>query len=358
MKTIKLLYLVLLITFACSDDSDDLKNLNFNNQTDKIQLSEEEEITQESELFDYLKKVATDDETPNENITCIDFNYPLSIFVFDEANEFHLLSAVLNNVELSFLLENIEPEHSISISFPISATLETGEEFEINNKQELKTSIDNCLEEELIHDFNGLLQNCSFKVGLSSNYDNSYLGTIFKESNGFTELNFFDETETVIGSWTALLIEQEPHININLINTTEEISDFFNYNWKVEYLDSNSLKLTNEDRELILNQRCDENLGICTNFHYEVCEDEVDSEVSSFIFDDYVFCILDTLELNENSVVSFHEIIEDAENTINSLPTDQAYNNTENNQSIFVKIIDEDNSSDYIIEIILISTSC
>ncbi|MBC2844509.1 hypothetical protein [Winogradskyella flava] len=357
MKKTTLYYLLLiLISFSCSNDTDDIINQSFNNETGIIQLSPLEEITQGSELFQNLVQVATDKERPDHNITCINFNYPLSIFVFDANDEFTSLNAVLDDEEFSLLLESLETDFSISVSFPITAILESGEEFIINTKEELKQSIDSCLDFERVSDCNQILENCILKVGYGFTNDNPYLGGIFEESNGFTTFNF--EERNFIGSWTVFLIEDELHININLVSENSEITDYFNYDWKVTYIDENSLKLSNEDRDLVLNQRCDQDFDLCSSFYFEVCENETNTGVSDFILNDYVFCILDTLELDEDSVISFHETQEDAQNDENPVAGDQVYNNTENNQSIFVKIIDEENLSDYVVEIILISIGC
>lgn len=209
---------------------------------------------------------------------------------------------------------------------------------------------------ERIFECNQLLEDCIFKVGYSFNSENPYLGGSFVESNGLTTFTF--DVEDHIGSWTALFIEDQLYININLISENTEITDYFNHNWLVDYLDENSINLDNGERNLVLNQRCDQDFDLCVSFFFEVCENSPNSGVSDFILNEYTFCILDTLELDEEVIVSFHETQEDAENDANTIDGEQIYNNTENDQSIFVKIIDEENLSDYIVEIILISTSC
>ncbi|WP_282041164.1 hypothetical protein [Winogradskyella flava] len=357
MKKTTLYYLFLiLISFSCSNDTDDIINQSFNNETGIIQLSPDEEISKGSQLFENLLQITTSEERLDHNITCINFNYPLSIFVFDESDEFTSLNAVLDDEEFSALLESLDSNFSISVSFPITSTLESGEVFTINTKEELKESIDSCLRFERIGDCYQILENCKLKVGYGFTNENPYLGGIFEESNGFTTFNFEDVNS--IGSWTVFLIEDDLHININLVSENTEITDYFNYDWQVTYIDENSLKLSNEDRDLVLNQRCDQDFDLCSSFYFEVCENESNTAVSDFILNDYVFCILDTLELDEDSSISFHETQEDAESDENPIAGDQVYNNTENDQSIFVKIRDEENLSDYVVEIILISIGC
>lgn len=210
----------------------------------------------------------------------------------------------MDDEQFSSFLETLNLDYSISVSFPITSTLDTGEEFIITSKEELKNSIDNCLGEELVFECNQLLQNCLWKVGYNYNFENPYLGALFQELNGFTTFN--NQNTLVAGSWTVFLIENELHLNIGLVNDTEA-SEFFNYDWKVEYLDANSLLLKNEDREVILNQRCDDDFTECTNFIFEVCENDAGGGISNFILDDYKFCIFDTLELSEDLPISFFQ---------------------------------------------------
>lgn len=306
-------------------------------------------------MFQDLKEIATDEEQPDQSIACINFIYPLTIYAFNEVNEYVSTTFIEDDPQFSKYLEALDLNYSISVSFPITSTLISGEEIIINTKEELKTAIDNCLSEEVVTECNTLLRSCVWKVGYSFNYDNTYLGGVFREDDGLTNFNI--DSNLFNGSWSSFIIENELHININLINA-DETGTFFNYDWKVEYLDENSLLLTNGDRELVLNQRCDVDFETCGNFIFEVCENEINSETSNFILDDYTPCILDILELETTSVVSYFLTPEDAHNETNPILSNELYNNTENNQSVYVKIIDVNNMDTYLVEIILASISC
>lgn len=273
-------FLLFVLTLAsCAYDEDDNLGNNPNGELTEI-------IPSDSDLFKNLQDITSDDVRPDKTIACIDFIYPLTIFVFDNTNEFLSTNLVLDDEQFSDILENLEVDYSISVSFPITSTLDTGEELVIENKEELKAAIDLCLNEELIFECNQLIQNCVWKIGYSYNFDNPYLGGIFQESNGFTTLNI--DGILLSGSWSPLIIENELHLNINLIDDIE-ITEFFNYDWTVQYIDENSLLLVNGERELVLNQRCDPNFADCKNFIFEVCETELDSGTSEHILDDYTF---------------------------------------------------------------------
>ncbi|SDR91840.1 hypothetical protein SAMN04515667_0988 [Formosa sp. Hel1_31_208] len=340
--------LALLIITACAYDEDD--NLNNTPNGEFMEI-----ITTDSDLFKNLQDIASNDVRPDKSIACIDFIYPLTLFVFDNSNELLSSHLIIDDDQFSSFLEDLDLSLSISISFPITSTLSTGEEFIINTKEELKAAIDECLNEELVFECNQLIQSCIWKVGYSYNYSNDYLGGIFQESNGFTTLNVNDVLMS--GSWSPFIIENELHINIGL-NDTSEIGTFFNFDWKVEYLDENSFLLKNGDRELVLNQRCDPEFADCGNFVFEVCETEIGSGISEFILDDYTFCIFDTLELDEAFDINYYETQEEALNSTNAIISSDVFINSENNQSIFVRIDDDENDMQYVMVITLSSIDC
>lgn len=348
----KYLPLVTIIFFlSCSSDRDD-------NLTAPQILNLETAIKGDSDLFFNLQEIASDDERPEKTIACIDFIYPITLFVFDKNNDYLYTSKISDDNEFSAFLEPIGEEQSISISFPISSVLNSGEELIIENKEELKESIDKCLNIEIVGECETLLRECLWKVGYSFEVDNDYLGSILQESDGFLVANTLDDIS--IGSWTPLIIENDLHININIIDTTA-VGEYFNYDWKAEYLDENSLKLTYEDKELILNQRCDPDFSICRNFSFESCKTDPETEGANFILDEFTFCIFDTLELdleNENFTYSYHRSEEDAVAGINHIASDEIYTSPENLKVLYVRINDLENDIQFYVIIELKAINC
>nr|WP_321222083.1 hypothetical protein [uncultured Psychroserpens sp.] len=355
MKSLQLICITLLfILTSCSYDQDD-------NLTATIDINSVEVIRSDSDLYDDIKDITNDEERPDKSIACIDFIYPLTLFIFDDTDTYVSTNFIINDEQFSSILNGLNPNHSISISFPITGTLESGEEIIIDTPEELKVAIDNCHNEEELIECNIFIQNCPLKIGYSYNYDNTYLGGYFYEDNGFTSLNV--DNEVLFGSWSPLIIENELHFNINLVDDTQ-IGEFFNFDWKVTYLDENTMLLTNNDRELILNKRCDSNFTDCGNFIYEECELLESEGVSEFILDNYTECIFDTLELDETFPISFYETDEDAQQETNPILSNEIYLNTQENQVIYVRIneildIDEDDEPEsYFVTITLSSVSC
>ncbi|MEY8847866.1 hypothetical protein AB9K26_03570 [Psychroserpens sp. XS_ASV72] len=348
--------LSLLLITSCAYDKDDNLSLNNNPNPEATEI-----IAADSDLFKNLKDITTDETRPDQSIVCIDFYYPLTIFVFNNNLDYVSTNSIPNDAEFSNLLESLDESYSISVSFPITSTLATGEEFTIENKEELKDAIDLCLNEELIEECYQLIENCVWKVGYSYNYENSFLGGFFNGTNGNTSFHF--EESNFEGSWTVFTIENELHLNINLIDDTgtdddSEILDFFNYDWKVTYVDENSLLLRSEERELVLNQRCDPEFSVCTDFVFEVCETEIGSGVSEFILNDYTACIFDTLELESTLELTYHLTAEDAILGLNALDGAEIYENTDPGQTIYVQIYDQENETQYIVLITLSSIAC
>ncbi len=363
MKFYKFSLLALLLFLnSCSSDLDD-------NLTALVDISTVEVITSDSDLYDNIKDITNDEDRPDQSIACIDFIYPLTLFIFDDSDIYESTNFIANDEEFSALLNDIDLEYSISISFPITSTLDSGEELLINTKDELKEAIDNCIDEEMLSECNGLIQNCAWKIGYSYNDENPYLGDYFYENDGSTVLSIGEEL--LFGSWSPLIIESELYINISIVDDTE-IGEFVNFNWKVTYIDENSLLLTNEDRELVINQRCDTDFTACGDFTFKACALEAEGEISEFMLDDYTACIFDTLELDDTFPIAFYETEEDAQEETNAILSNEVYLNTENNQLIYVRInevpepsetdetdeTDEEDLESYSIRITLSSVNC
>lgn len=344
---ITLLFFITLILFSCQNEA-----------IGGLDIDAEEVITVNSELYNNLARIANDPENTLP-VTCVEFNYPITMYAFD--SELQLLASTLIQSDNAFVtyLNNLENDYSISISYPIATTLEDGTLFTINNNQELQENIEACMEEveEIeIENCLYLLANCVWKVGYTRGMDNSYLGAVFNHNYGSTV--FTHNNQLLFGSWTPLFIEGELHINISL-NNSNEIGTYFNYDWKVEYLEQNSMQLTHGNQSFVIHQYCDDDFALCTNFIFEECEIENNPGVAQFTFNDYKFCIRSILRTSdEESNLLFFETYEDAENNTNALSADQIYLNTTQYQFIYVRVEDNSNNSYFVINIALAAIPC
>ncbi|PVW13399.1 hypothetical protein [Marixanthomonas spongiae] len=76
-------------------------------------------------------------------ISCVDFVYSISFFVYNTENEQTTTVIINSDVELYLFLFNLDEDEVISIDFPISVILQDGSTVAINNNQELEDLLDN-----------------------------------------------------------------------------------------------------------------------------------------------------------------------------------------------------------------------
>lgn len=348
-NAIKLLSVFILLLSFLSCENEPIGGLNIN---------AEEVIAVHSELYNNLARM-TDDPQEELPVTCVDFNYPITMYAFDADLQLLTTTLIQNDVLFLTYLNNLEDDYSISISYPITTQLEDGTTFTINNNQELKENIESCIEEVEAIEAEAclfLINNCVWKVGYTRDMDNTYLGAVFNEDNGSTA--FTHDDQLLFGSWSTLFIEGEMHINISL-NNSGIIGDYFNYDWKVDYLDSNSLKLTHEEKSFVIHQYCDDDYAQCTNFAFEECELEATPGVAEFIFDNYAFCITNILQIDSATTnLIYFETEEDAENNTNPIPSDQVYLNTSQFQNVYIRVENITEDTSYTISILIIAQPC
>jgi hypothetical protein len=220
-------------------------------------------IRKDSYLFNQLTKVTTENEDPLEEIVCIDFIYPLQLLVYD-ANLHQIGTQFLTgDIAFSAFLATLPDNQSISISYPISTTLEDGTVFSVNNNSELKLAIDSCSREDIIAYCNSLFCNitqsaivrCYWKVPYEEGVNNKYAGGVF-EANADGTLEFTFNEETFTGSWTFLFINDEFHININLEGTSQVAAD-----WNIDRLvqiNGETITIINPPTNYLLKKTCEE----------------------------------------------------------------------------------------------------
>jgi hypothetical protein len=315
-------------------------------------------ISVDSELYQTLQDVAKDPAMDENAISCILIVYPISMFTYDANNAVIANTLITDNSGFSAFLDTLPITHSISISFPIAATLADGTQLSITTNEELKESIDDCIEneEELIGNCQALIDDCIWKVGYSQVSNNNYLGATLFVENGATTFSY--SPLSAFGSWTAIFIENELYININL-NGNISVENDFNRNWKVAYLDADTLKLTDDLDELILNQYCNVPTDECFDFNFTACEDNTTPGFATILLDDYSFCIYQILQQDDSLIsLSFYRTLIDADNGINPIDTSAAFSNTSLIESYLVRVTNTTDSTYYIIQISVTVESC
>jgi hypothetical protein len=315
-------------------------------------------ITTDSELFELLQNVAATSLDNPVAITCVEIIYPISISTFDSSRRTVAVNALTTNMEFSAFLAALPANYAISVSYPITAQLADGSTLSITTNAQLKESIDACVDEQLVAIGNcqALLQDCTWKVGYSQASPNTYLGATLKETAGAT--NFAYDTILGAGSWTALFIENELYINLNL-TSEPAVEQTFNRNWKVTYLDANSLQLTNGLDEIILHQYCNVPLDDCFDFNFKGCEDAATPGFTDIFLEDYDFCINQILQYDiAVTTITFHPTEADASIETAAIDPSVPFRNTNLTETFFVRVSDSTTGDFYIVPMTITVGPC
>ena len=98
-------------------------------------------------LWDDCSENVSDDD-----IECIDFVYPFTISVFDSENQLSDVINIDNDKQLHHFFDEFDSEEIASINYPITVVLSSGEEYVVNDNDELENlieaAIDDCDEDD------------------------------------------------------------------------------------------------------------------------------------------------------------------------------------------------------------------
>lgn len=215
---------------------------------EKVNLIDQADVIyKDSDLFELITKMTSDTENPIENIACIRFIYSFVVFTYDE--NFNVISQtfISNNEEFSELLVSVAEGNSISISYPITTTLEDGTPFDITTNEELKQAIDNCKDEELIGECNAIINsNCIWKMPYLDASENAYASALIT-TYATMQLNYMNRS--YIGSWVPLINENQLQLNINFPET-DSIAPDWNHNYNVQVLNNDKMILESPDGKI------------------------------------------------------------------------------------------------------------
>lgn len=208
-------------------------------------------INNYTEFYSYSSNCNGENES-DDDIECIDFQYPITASIFNSENE--LISAVtfINDNQFYDFIDEIDENDFVSIDFPISVVLSDGTQITINNLIELEDTIeifsDDCDEDD-DYDYNdddcdncdtnqleAILTSCSDWVvdklerdGID--YDNYYDDYLF---NFFTDgtISVLDSGDTVYGTWSSSGVANNIMVTINIPNL-----DYCNNDWYLHEID-------------------------------------------------------------------------------------------------------------------------
>ncbi|WP_299680520.1 hypothetical protein [uncultured Dokdonia sp.] len=307
---------------------------------DLFQITEAELIAEDSELFDLMNRITTDDPSATD-VTCINFIYSFTVVIYNEDIELQSSIIVNNDEEFSNVLGSVEDGQFINVSFPITSTLDDGTSLTINDKDELRAAIDACIEEEqeiIIGNASASAVECVWEVQIPDDIAfNTYVDAVFKLSSAGV-VEFFYRGDVYDGTWIFYFIEDELHLNINLDDSETDgvVGEDWNFDWKVLALTNVMIDIENDAAtRFILEKECEAG-AYCTTLLFEECEEEDTPGVATFTLEDYIECIIVIAapqpEINDMGEVSdpvewqitFYDTEIEAETAINPIPADVA----------------------------------
>lgn len=286
----------------------------------------------EDPLLNYMRLIS--DEPGDEEVNCIQFNYAFTLYIFDAELNLEQVVPVYDNTGFLQVLENLDAEQEISISYPISGTLNNGEPIEINTNDELYDAINDCSKELQQTHCNNTLVDCDWIVAPVADSPNNFEGAHYKINNDGT-VAFYYENLILYGTWVTLYLGDTLYLNVDL-NDNLIVENFWNHNWEVTFLTSDEISLLNETNAVSIKKECN---TLCDIEILEACEMEDNPGFGLFNLTDYIPCISIDNPQNPLAAVSFQyfETEEDAINNTNAIDAFE-YTNTQNPQTIWVRI--------------------
>ena len=220
-------------------------------------------IDDQNELESYSDDCNGENEV-DDDIECIDFQYPITANVFNSSNEIIDTITITNDNELHDFIEDIDENDIITLNFPISVILSDGSSMTINSLSELESTIQNAeddCDEDDDNDFNDddcdnctpnaledLLTGCSNWIvdKLERNdvdLEDNYTGYVFNFSSDGSVVAEYD-TNQYPGTWST----SGSGNNITVVIDIPSLPDC-NNNWILHEIEE-SLGETNVDLRL------------------------------------------------------------------------------------------------------------
>lgn len=228
-------------------------------------------IESSSELETFVAECKNENE-PDDDIECIDFQYPISFSVYNF--QFEIINAVQinSNRELYKFIKRVKNgEVFASLNFPVTMVLSDGNTIEVYNNEELQNTIEEAKEacdEDDDNDYgdddftkerlDALLITCSWEINQIVN-QLSDVSALFKEH----VINFKENGKAIIltrngtilsdGIWRTKVFENRAVIELEFNDQVK-----FSGLWFVQDIERGKIKLfANNGNKIILKKNCD-----------------------------------------------------------------------------------------------------
>ncbi|NAS32404.1 hypothetical protein GTQ40_15575 [Flavobacteriaceae bacterium R38] len=210
----------------------------------------------------------------DEDIECIDFQYPLTFFTFDAENERTGTVVVENDRQLHRFFRSLGENDIVSVQYPVTLILFDGNEIVVNSNQELAAALESArdlCDEDDDDDFNdddftkerldALLVECPWLIRdfRRNDVDNTDQYRDFR-------LNFSEDGSVVVrtrngdqvtGTWATRVTD-----NGALLRMEFETFVDFNLEWFIYDISNGRIKLFTEGgNRIILRQNCEDDIS-------------------------------------------------------------------------------------------------
>ena len=196
--------------------------------------------------FNALSSTCNGENESDDDIECIDFQYPITASIFNSNNEIIDSVTFNNDNDLYDFLDDIDENDIINIDFPITVILSDGTTLDINNLDELESTIntfqddcdedddydfndddcDNCTDSQLIDVLTGCTDWMVDKLDRNDNdLEDNYVGYLFNFLNDGT-ISVTSGGNLFPGTWDANGSGNNITVNINIPALPD-----FNNNW-------------------------------------------------------------------------------------------------------------------------------
>jgi hypothetical protein len=196
-----------------------------------------------------------EENSDDDDIECIDFQYPITASIFNKNNEQIDTIVINNDNDMYDFIDDLDDYAAVTISFPITVILADGSAMTINNIAELQLAIedaeDTCDEDDdndyndddcdncTTSDLEAILINCTNwtvdELELNDNdLEDQYNGYVFNFGNNGT-ITVTENGNTITGTWSATGSGN----NIDFIIDIPSLPDF-NGTWNLQEFEQES----------------------------------------------------------------------------------------------------------------------
>ncbi|WP_437371811.1 hypothetical protein [Maribacter litoralis] len=209
----------------------------------------------------------------DDDIECIDFVYPMTMFTFNVDLEQTSSVEVTSDRELRLFFKDLVDDSLVSFDFPVTLQLYDETTIVVESNQELAIAIENAkdtCDEDDDDDYNDddfdedefkeELVECVWFVSdmIRNDVDQTpqYVNYILNFKEDGTVVTGFRGATTVEGTWTSTVGDDGAKLTIDFESSTD-----FNLEWTVYDLGDDQIKLYNDaSNRIIMKQFCEEDL--------------------------------------------------------------------------------------------------